>query len=169
MRLYLEEIAIKANREYRPPEGVAYVPRVGVTIGINEGASSDGTPLYRCALRVQAEPITVEQTLPYEVDAHVIGLFAFVHQAVIDREPMQRMVAVNGTTMLYSFARDAIMHCTALAEHGPFVLPAINVMSIQALVDPPEPLAQIDPVASEAEEAVQPPRRSTRRKRKSGD
>lgn len=92
---------------------------------------------------------TLPLKFPYTIEINVTGLFAFDPSTEIDGNRTLRMVAFNGLSMLYGFARDIVLQMTALGEHGPFMLPATNLADIaSSLSEAVPPPATSEPEAS---------------------
>lgn len=131
VQLWIDEISIQVNPDFKSDSGPRRAPNVTLETRIEELLDEDGNiVLYRPAIRVEASPIDGEQILPYEVAVAVSGLFAFPIGANLAQSEMRRTVAFNGLAILYGFARDVVLHDTAMGQHGAMILPAVNLVSI---------------------------------------
>ncbi len=168
VRFFIDEITVRTNHNYTPKPGIANVPQITVSDSFEHGEDPQGNPVFRHCLKVVTTPINPEQSLPYTVEASVIGFFTRIMGAKIEGDVLQRLAAFNGLAMLYGFARDVVVQTTANAEHGPFMLPAVDLTDLAAkLLEPPEAAVESDaPTESGARRARSPrPRKSASPKR----
>lgn len=156
LRFWMDESRIDAVADYKPMPSPAPVPHVALNLELGEGMLDDASPVYTCRLTITLLPGESEQRHPYSVHIRVNGLFAFTHQSEIAEADRRRMVALSGVTMLYGFARDTVLHVTALSQHGPFMLPALN------LVDLPNQLQEASPISSV--QSTDTPKKSARQR-----
>lgn len=95
--------------------------RITMTIGLAEG---DYAP---------------EDNPPYTISLRIVGYFIFV--AGTEETKMQRMIHLNGSSILYGIARGLIGQATGASIHGQFVLPAVNFVSlVQSRADQRAPI-----------------------------
>lgn len=92
---------------------------------------------YQVALQISSNPETEEKRQPYFIDIVAIGFFR-VHPDWPDPE---KLLNINGASILYSAAREFIITITARGPWGPEMLPAISFLkghedSSSKIVDP---------------------------------
>jgi hypothetical protein len=136
------DVSIHQNFTFQPEPGRHRLPHVNLTTNLEVGANEAGERLFRCSMSVKA-PVVPEGSdnagtlvptddsasaeFPYAIEIGVIGIFAFIADTELDQDAMARMVAFNGLSMLYGFARDTVLFQTASGQHGPFMLPALDI------------------------------------------
>ncbi len=65
---------------------------------------------------------------PYYVYLRIDGFFEFSEKA--DEETMQKMISLNGVSVLFGIARGVVAQVTANGAHGKFILPTINFVEM---------------------------------------
>jgi preprotein translocase subunit SecB len=66
-------------------------------------------------------------TLPYEVTFQVVGQFSVLDPSYNDKE---KLVRINGTSILYSAAREMVLLVTGRGPWGPYQLPTVNFQTL---------------------------------------
>jgi hypothetical protein len=133
---------IRANSAYQPQPDRRKLPNVNLETSLEIGVTAMGTPAFRCALMIRTPVVPAGNEgegsllpaddpampeIPYVIEIGVSGAFSFAPEVEIDAQAMSRMVAFNGISMLYGFARDALLQYTAMGSNGPFMLPALDI------------------------------------------
>ncbi len=66
-------------------------------------------------------------TLPYDVAFQVVGQFSILEPTYPDKEKLLR---INGTSILYSAAREMVLIVTSRGPWGPYLLPTVNFQAL---------------------------------------
>jgi len=127
VQLWVEELSMKTNPNYQAEVGKTRLFKVDFKVHSEEGVNPEGQLLYKVRLGVTAEPFEPAHPLPYELSITVSSVFAFADNATLPREERIRFVGYSGLSMIYSFARDAVLYQTALGPHGRMILPSVNI------------------------------------------
>lgn len=137
LRFWVEDLSILSNRDYVPSVAIESPPAIQINLSLDEGINAQGIPLFRCLIQAETTPGHPESAIPYVIAITAVGIFAFHPGHAEDRESMRSAVAFNGSAMLYGFIRDTVLHQTGIGAHGPFMLPAVN------LVDAAKKIAEV--------------------------
>lgn len=78
---------------------------------------------YQLTLTVD-KVVGTEGAMPYKLDIQVVGLF--VTDPEFKHDNIDRLVHVNGASMLYTAAREFVLMITGRGPWGPFQLPTVN-------------------------------------------
>jgi len=112
--------------EVEPESGAVedVLPRVNVTV-FQEKDGDD----YLVQLQIRLTPRqALKGGLPYEFTIDLRGHFEFVGDIPV--EVRQRMIHVNGSMILYGFARGVLAEATSQGEYGKYILPAVNLLEL---------------------------------------
>jgi preprotein translocase subunit SecB len=126
-RYYVEELIFRALREYDAGRTMSSAIDVDFNVQQDEVA-----PLaYRITMRIQLAPngYTEEENAPYSIDFSIVGDFTFA-EGTAD-EVAQRMIYINGPSILFGIARGITGQATGASKHGQFVLPTVNFVEIE--------------------------------------
>ncbi len=83
----------------------------------------------RVVLVVSIEPATEKPALePYELKIKIVGFFTFNGEMASDQK--ERMLGLNGASILYGVARGIIAQTTGGGIYGKYILPAVNFVDI---------------------------------------
>jgi preprotein translocase subunit SecB len=64
----------------------------------------------------------------YQISLKIIGFFSFVEGTA--EETMNKMIGLNGLTILYGVSRGIVAQATANCPHGKFILPSVNFVEL---------------------------------------
>ena len=113
---------------------------------------------FRMVMRINvaAEGYTVEDNPSHGISLTVVGFFLFAPGT--DEEQMQRMIRINGSSILYGIARGIVGQATGASQHGQFVLPTVNFVDVAKAKEAAAALASSDePRLIEGADAVPAP------------
>lgn len=114
-------VHVAADPEYEPGNGqdkVNFDVRTSVT-------RADKNDIYQVAVEIIAEPEDEDHRIPYSIHLIGIGLFS-VSEKWDDPE---RLLNINGASMIYSAAREFLITVTARGPWNPVILPTISFRS----------------------------------------
>ena len=117
----------------------------------------DGTDLFALTLAVKVHAPEGLPLPPYTVDVRSIGYFQYREDSAEETpaEQLNRIVSVNGASLLYSGIRELVAAITARGPWGQVLLPTVDFRAIPVKVTQPE----VEPAseANEADEAARSP------------
>lgn len=137
VRFWVDSLSIQSNVKYTGAPEMGKAPRLNLNFGVSEAGDPVGQTLYRCQVRLEIAPETDDDNLPYELSIAVSGVFVFPPEARVAPEQQHPMVALNGIALTYGFARDVVLHHTAVAAHGVFMLPTLDLTDVRRQLGPP--------------------------------
>lgn len=121
-RYFYTKIVCLANPEFKPAEE-------GQTAKIELQSHSQLMRHAEDEMRWQVvldlkTPSMEESGSPYELDFQIVGFFQVSDDYPADK--MEKLVGINGTSMLYSSARDFIMTISSRGPWPPIFLPTVT-------------------------------------------
>lgn len=122
---HYDGISVKAVQGHRPGEGPGW--KLQTTISLRQNPDQDR--IWAVLLEITLGQEEDRPAIPYEIAAHATGTFE-VHPGV-PAEEMAKLIAINGTSILYSGLRDFIATITARGPWGPFLLPTVSFADIE--------------------------------------
>jgi preprotein translocase subunit SecB len=123
---YLNELVFRAFDEY--DESRASAGGFGVDFDVQRDANDRHA--FRIIMRVNfaSDGYIPEANPAYGISLMIVGDFSFANGT--DEDLMQRMVRINGSSILYGIARGIVGQATGASKHGQFVLPTVNFVEI---------------------------------------
>lgn len=123
--------------------------RAAVDIGepLKKKPKKDEPPHYSIRLRIVVEPREGE-SFPYRVEVGLRGFFT-VHSAK-DPSDARALAAVNGTSMLYSAAKEIVLAQTLRFWSGPLMLPSVHFLDLKQAMSDSKPDKSAPAAMSEA-------------------
>lgn len=123
---HIEELAFRALQEYDSEQDSSSVIEVDFDIDRDE----EDPNAFRIVMRIKLAEngYTAEENPPYMISLVIVGYFSFAKGTAEDI--MQRMINLNGTSILYGIARGLVGQATGASKHGQFVLPAVNFVAL---------------------------------------
>jgi len=98
-------------------------------------------------------PTLEESGSPYELDFQIVGFFQVSNDYPADN--MEKLVGINGTSMLYSSARDFVMTISSRGPWPPIFLPTVSYGP------PSTPAAKREPKKQQKKGPTKPKSRKT--------
>jgi preprotein translocase subunit SecB len=120
------KLCVEVNREHKPN---AVALKVALNIQGGFGIIEQDETKRLLTLKIsELRPAEGEDgTLPYTIELEVIGQFSILDPQYQDKE---KLVRVNGTSILYSAAREQILTITGRCLFGPYQLPTVNFQEL---------------------------------------
>lgn len=100
--------------------------QVELGMDFNVGVNTDNELNYRIDLSIvinESEPAYEEAG--FRLSMELAGIFEFVPET--SKEERDRMIGLNGLSMLFSTARGVVAQLTAQSPIGKYVLPSVNI------------------------------------------
>lgn len=88
---------------------------------------------WRLNLHLKLESATTGKPFPYEGEVVIQGLVEVSDQFLAEKR--EQLAKVNGTSLLYSAAREMLLNLTARSAYGALCLPTLNFQEIFANAD----------------------------------
>ena len=105
--------------------------RINTQMGFGQNLEDSG--LWRVELEVKVLPDDDEPEPPYDIDIRCVGIFR-VHQD-FPEDRAGKLVAVTGTSILYSGLRDFVMTISGRGPWGAVMLPTTSFVDIEPATD----------------------------------
>jgi preprotein translocase subunit SecB len=122
---FIDEITVKANPDFDPKRGQT---KTGINISSNVGQKKDDDLRFRVWMDIKAGNVTPEAfNSPYNIHLTLRGFFSFAKGT--PKEIVDKMLSINGTSILYGIGRGVVVQITASGPNGKFILPATNLIS----------------------------------------
>lgn len=89
----------------------------------------EGQHPYRICLEVTIDPVKEKPALePYVIQFKIVGYFTIKDK--LSDEVKERMLSLNGGTILYGIIRGIVAQTTGSGPFGKYIMPAINLVDI---------------------------------------
>lgn len=138
-RMWVDEVHITANPEFRSSARRAIIAPLSLQVSLIRVRDADVPLAAQCDVHMALRPNAAEEALPYLGEFTGRALFVGIAGKSEDYPAFKHMVATNGLAMVYGLVRDGVLAITALGMHGPFILPALNLLDLaQQLIDAPD-------------------------------
>lgn len=123
----INSVAVTQNEAFNPN-----LPshRGDVSISVDIAASNKDFHKQRITLALQTKPVKGKETEfhPYWIAIKGRGFFTVGKPCT--KKEAERIVRLNGTSMLYGLLRAQVVQITALSAHGKHLLPAVNFVAL---------------------------------------
>lgn len=123
---HVAEFVFRALSEYdheRPTSSA-----IGVNFTIDQ---HEEDPLeFRIEMRLQVAETgySADINAPYSISLTIVGYFTFAEGT--ENDVMQRMIHLNGLSILYGIARGFVGQATGAGRYAQYVLPTVNFISL---------------------------------------
>lgn len=122
---FYTKVIIEADPRYNPEKSGDHF---NITTSINVGQHKEDPRRWQVILGLQTQP---KAKIPYKIKLECVGLFKVSPN--VKEDMMGTLVRVNGTSILYSSAREFLLLITGRGPWDPFYLPTTNFL------EPPKP------------------------------
>ena len=126
---FVKELSYRSNPAYNP---VGTDRNEGkIHCGIEFGVALSPPDHFMVALILQLEPSTVSPALdPYHISMRIEGYFSFSPGTDMPQDQKERLVSLNGSSILMGLARGLVAQATGVSEFGKYLLPPVNFVEI---------------------------------------
>ena len=123
---YVRAFTLRALDEYDPDRESSGVMDIDYNIGRQQENPKD----YRIVMQIDLakDGYTSAENSPYSIATIIVGHFVFAEDAPEDE--MQRMIHLNGLSILFGIARGFVGQATGASLHGQFVLPTVDFVQL---------------------------------------
>jgi len=122
---HYDSISVKAVRAHRPGDGPGWKLQTTLSLRQNPEEERIWALLFEIVLGQEED----KPAIPYEIAVQATGTFE-VH-AEIPADEMAKLVAITGTSILYSGFRDFVATVTGRGPWGPYLLPTVSFTDIE--------------------------------------
>lgn len=122
-------VHVAADPQYNPERHGSEANKVEFDVRTSVIKNEDD--LYQVAVEIVAQPVDENHRIPYSVHLIGVGLFT-VSKAWKNPEKLLR---VNGASMIYSAAREFLITITARGPWNPVILPTVSFLDKEATRD----------------------------------
>jgi preprotein translocase subunit SecB len=120
------QFSLLLNLKDVPPSGQDFDP-VNMKLNAKTEMRERNPRKWRCVLRVGAHP-KEGQNYPYSFSIEYTGFFSVIDE--FPAEFVEQMVRTNAPAVLYSSAREALMHLTGRGRLTAVLLPSITFLEL---------------------------------------
>jgi|SRR5580692_4847751 preprotein translocase subunit SecB len=119
-RYFVTQLNILANSVFDVAKGV--VQNQADLRVAGEMSPTDDPATFQIKLNIQIQP-GAESNLPYSIVIEIVGIFKSGFTGT--KEDIERVVSINGCSMLYGTAREIVRATTAVGAYSHILLPSI--------------------------------------------
>lgn len=125
---FFKKLAMEVNEDYSSEDDRKHADQeLNLTLDFRAEQDVETGHLYRLQLGLR-NLTGKEAALPYDIDAILIGYFAINVDEISDE--LDRIIQINGASILYAAAREQILTITGRGPHRALKLPAISFATI---------------------------------------
>jgi preprotein translocase subunit SecB len=130
---FYDKVVVEAIEEYKPDAGLTLAGEISVELGHSDALSIPWVALLTVTVTVPEEG----PPPPYSVDMRAVGHFKWEGDAETDPGvPVERVVGINGASLLYSGIREMVAMITGRGPWGPMLLPTVDFRTVEiSIVD----------------------------------
>ncbi len=132
-RYFVTQLNIIANPSFDAARGVVQKDS-DLCLSGEMSRNSDDPALFQITLNIRIQP-SAESNLPYSVIVEIVGILKSTFTGTI--ENIERVVYVNGSSMLYGTAREIVRACTAFGPYSQIMIPSIVFSEPEKAKAPP--------------------------------
>lgn len=122
---FFPHVKVSADPEAVGPDGTA---KCDFGINVNAIKTEDEPGSYQVSLVIASSPESEKQRIPYSIELAVIGFF----KVSPEWPDPQKLLEINGASILYAAAREFIITITSRGPWGSFMLPTASFLKIYA-------------------------------------
>jgi len=126
---FVKELSYRSNPAYRAEPTLRNEGKIHCSVEC--GTALNAPDHFMVALVLTVEPSAVTPALdPYHINMRIEGYFNFNPGADIPQSEKERMVNLNGSSILMGLARGLVAQATGVSEFGKYLLPAVNFVEM---------------------------------------
>ena len=125
---FVKELSYRSNPAYQAEPKVRNAGEITCNMELQTALNSPDH--FMVALVLTVEPSAVPPALdPYHIHMRIEGNFNFSPEADIPQSEKERMVSLNGSSILMGLARGLVAQTTGVSEFGKYLLPTVNLVA----------------------------------------
>jgi len=121
----IDQEVVAANLDPYPPVSPDQI-ETRVQLGLPEGEDDPRQFLVKVGISTAKE---LPEDFPYKFAVQIEGIFDIEDDG--DREDRERLVVINGGSMLVGIIREQLLSLTLRHKHGPLQLPALDFRALR--------------------------------------
>jgi preprotein translocase subunit SecB len=126
---FVKEMSFRTNPAYQAEPTVRNEGKL--LCSAEFGKAAEVPDHFMVSLVLTVEPSEVTPALdPYHIKMRIEGYFNFNPGADIPQSEKERMVNLNGCSILLGLARGLVAQATGVSEFGKYLLPAVNFVEM---------------------------------------
>jgi preprotein translocase subunit SecB len=126
---FIKEFSYRSNPAYSADAQVRNEGKISCTVELGKGLNAPDH--FMVALVITVEPSTVSPALdPYHINMRIEGYFSFKPGTDAPQPEKERMVSLNGCSILMGLARGLVAQATGVSQFGRYLLPPVNFVEI---------------------------------------
>ena len=138
----IENVAVAQNEAFDP----SLSEHTGdISSSINIAPHTKDPSKYRLTLEIQVKPTVKKEHCFFPYAVSIKGRAFFTFKAPCPHEEAEKVLRLNGASILYGLLRAQAAQITAQSVHGQFLLPAINFVELAMAQQKPEPVKVAGP------------------------
>lgn len=126
---FVEELGFKQNAAFDPSPIERNAGLINCTLNI--GRAIQAEEHFQLEMTISVEPSLTPPALdPYTISIKLIGLFSFPSEPKLSFDQMDKLVSLNGSSILLGLARGLVAQATGVGQFGKYLLPPINLVEM---------------------------------------
>ncbi len=127
---FVKELSCRSNQAYDPlAKDSLNEGQIHCTVEL--GTAQSVPDHYMVALVIVVEPSEIRPALDaYHIKIRIEGFFNFKPEANVSQPQKDKLVQLNGCSILMGLARGLVAQATGVGEFGKYLLPAVNFVDI---------------------------------------
>ena len=132
-RYFFPRISVEARSEFSPSAlPLSDDSLNSLEVDVNIDLFQNDTDPYRYQVRLSVDGLTMpDSEPPYDLKLEVVGFFT-VDDKAGEHLNIERLVQINGASLLYSAAREYVLTVTGRGPWGAIMLPTVNFQAFSA-------------------------------------
>jgi len=123
---FVEDIHIKANPAYKESDQESEGGQIQASIEVRrKGPEPEFMISMTIEVNKQKQAFLASR---YYVLLNIVGYFSFVPN--VDKTTIEKMIGLNGPSVLYGLARGVVAQITGNCRYGKFILPTVNFVEV---------------------------------------
>ncbi len=122
----VDELMVKGNPVFRKSEK-EQKGQLDIALNFRRGDKAPRSFMISMIIEISKSK-DARANYPYFLYLKIDGFFVFSEKA--DEATMQKMIGLNGVSVLFGIARGVVAQATANGAHGKFILPTINFVEM---------------------------------------
>jgi preprotein translocase subunit SecB len=126
---FVTELSFRTNPAFTAEGEVRHEGKLHCTVQL--GNSDETSEIFGVGLGIVLDPSETAPALdPYYITMRIVGFFSFQPGINLSDAEKQRMVSLNGCSILLGLARGLVAQATGVSEHGKYLLPPLNFVDV---------------------------------------
>jgi len=126
-RYLVDDLVFKCNSQVITKGDERTSPNISIDFDAKENSKDKNLFLLEMVVDLNAGQ-DFQQFDTYQIHIHIRGWFRFT--SILDRETKTRMLATNGSSMLYGVVRTIIANLTGSLGPQRYILPSLNLLAV---------------------------------------